>query len=191
MVSASSLKKIVLPFFILLALPLTIFLVFHNTDSRQRASQEVIAYLVPDTTMAKPGETITYTLAVDSHSTPVKSAQVNLAYPGFKGEITTIETSKSPFDLPLEQIKGNGILKLGRETTTPVYGLQQIATIQLKATNALEASEVTLAPGSYILTLDNTTISPQGVIRQFPESSKEEKQSFIDQLLERIRNIFP
>lgn len=184
-------NKFLFPLIIALALPLTIFLVYQNTDSRQRASEGTILSLTADQPSVVAGQMITYTVAIDSQTTPVKSVQINLSYPANKVDIVSIETATSKFNLPLEEIKGNGLLRLGREASTPVFGPQHIAILQFQAKESITETEIAPVPGTQIISLENTNTYLNALSR-LPQNTEDatSDQSFLSTLFNAVRGIF-
>lgn len=170
--------KIIMSIILLLILPLTIYLVYHNTDSRQFASEEAVLYMVSDQPVAEKGQLLTYTLSIDTHTTPVRSVHLSLSYPANKAEIQKITTSQSPFDLPIEEITGNGYVQFGREASTPVYGDQQVATIQVLAKEPFLATEISPVTGTKILSLENQNIYTNALSREKASSTEQSRNPF-------------
>ncbi len=183
--------KFLFPIIIAISIPLTIFLVYQNTDSRQRASEGTILHLVSDKESANPGQTIHYEIAIDSQTIPVRSTQINLSYPANKVDIISIETSGSKFDIPLEEVKGYGLIRLGREASTPVFGQQHIATLTFKVKEALIETEIAPVSGTAVFSLDNTNTYMDALSRvQQNSQDNTSDQSFLGTLLNAVRGIF-
>ena len=165
MIRQFSLIRLFFPLIIAVSVPLTVYMVSQQTSLTQFAAEEAVLYMVSDQPAVISGQTLTYTLSVDTHKVPVKSVLLSLSYPADKVDIESIETASSPFDLPLEEIKGSGYLRFGREASTPVFGEQHIATVRVKAKGNFSATEIAPAVGTQILSLENKNIYTDALSR--------------------------
>ena len=136
---------------LLLAVPLTYFLMLQQQDLRQRAQQTTPIYLVPDKETVNQGETLAIALQLKTDVAPVKEVQVNLNYPQEKLSEPDISYSNSPFNETNEQIIGQGLVRIGRNAVIPVAGYNQIASLQFTARQPISLQEISLAPGSYVV----------------------------------------
>lgn len=133
------------------AIPLTIYLAFQRQDIRQRAAPEgVTLYLIPNVQKVTPGEPFSIDIDVKTGTTSVTSVQIGLTYPTEKLEIEMIDPTNSAFETQTEQFSGAGLISIGRHASAPVSGEKHIATIRFTVLEEVNASEVTLTPGSPI-----------------------------------------
>ena len=143
---------------LLLAVPLTYFLMLQQQDLRQRAQQTTPIYLVPDKENANEGETLAIALQLKTEIAPVKEVQVNLSYPQEKLSEPDISYVNSQFQETSEQIIGPGIVRIGRNAVIPVAGYNQIASLQFTAKEPISLEEISLSPGSYVISDQDQTL---------------------------------
>lgn len=142
----------------LFALPFTFFMLHLRQDIRQHAASLTPVFLIPSSQTVAQGDKLAIALQIRPDVAPVKEIQLNLQYPSDKLSQPDISYSNSPFTVMNEQIIGQGLIRISRDSTLPVSGYTQIASLQFKAKNTMSLSEISLAPGSYALSNENKSL---------------------------------
>ncbi len=131
-------KKIALGvgiFLILLAVPLTVFLIKQQQDIRQRAAPATTLALSPPQLTVTPNQTFSLDVVVDTGSNQITGAQIKVVFDPDKLEAQSIQ--KGSF-LPNIQVAGevapgSASIVLGAPSTQPGSGTGKLATITFKA----------------------------------------------------------
>lgn len=170
-------------FFIVLALPLMMFLVGKQQELRQQASELPVEFLLSSVTKTTDTESnMKVALIAYARVDPINAVQVNLTYPQNKLDLVAIDTSESPFDQQTEQIADNGYITIARKTKTPQFGANPIATLTFKAKESTATSEIAvLSNSSVIRSTDSTSVFAPGRVvdaSQLPGAQSEPKTVF-------------
>lgn len=175
-ISLLSLKNLFWIALVILALPLTIFLLFQNTDNRQKAAEDVVIQVIPDQLSVEANQKLQLIVNITPLSSPVKSAFLSLTYPQDKFDIVAVTHEESPFTETIEQLTSQGLIKIGLETNFPVTKSVRFVTITLQSKEAVMASEIKGALDSYAVDLNNerlTTTVTLDATSQLPASQDE------------------
>jgi hypothetical protein len=137
--------------FLMLSLPVFVFLALQQQDNRQYAQQETEVLLIPDKLAATGGEKLTLQVDVKPLYEPVTAVQLTLVYPEDKLLLDRVEEGNTAFETPSENLNRNGFLRVGRETAIPVAEQKGVMTIHFNVIGDVTASEIKSAPGSPIV----------------------------------------
>ncbi len=145
------LKKVFILCLLLLSIPLTEYIVQQQQELRQQAQVTPHFHLVGESVQVLPGQTLPVGIAVDTQRIAIQSVQVNLVYPHDKLVVDTIDTNDSAFSLTNENITGNGLIRIGRESLTPTSGMLHVAQVVFIAKEPTTLDEIKLLSNSVIL----------------------------------------
>ena len=152
--------------FTIVALMVSIYAVSQRTNLFPEASEGATLYLTGNPQIAETGETVTVSLDVETKETPIQLARIVLTYPQTKLTFQKIDTSGSPFDMPLDNIHGSGYIQLGREASSPVVGRKHIATIYFKAKDTVSLTDIEPVKGTSLVDINNKNIYSNAVSRE-------------------------
>lgn len=144
--------------FLILGVGITVFFLQQQWDTRQRASQMAEFQLKPEPNIPKTGEPFLVAIAINSQNTPIQRVSLSMTYPENKFEIIEVDTSHTAFDIAEEQIVGNGLAKIGRESVIPRTGIQPIATVKFNVKENASTDEITILSNSTAQTTDNKNL---------------------------------
>lgn len=159
--------KILLSFFYTL-----IFTLFASLAAyANTAHNDAQLILKPNASFATAGESWRVPIYVDTAASQVNAIQVNLSYPVDKMEVLSIDTSDSAFAVQAENKFGQGSIKIARGSITPISGETKVATVVFQIRSQTNIKDVTLAPGTAVITSQDNANIFQGVLRvQSPQS---------------------
>ncbi len=121
---------------ILLAIPLTVFLVSKNQEMRQRAAPATTLTLSPTSLSKQVGDEFTLEVHMDTATNQVVAVQVSLSFDPTKLEAEWIHNGTMFPNIISSGVIGNGTASIAlgaANTTTPITGTGMIATIKMKA----------------------------------------------------------
>lgn len=125
---------------ILLAIPLTVFLVGQNQEVRKRAAPATTLSLTPASVTTKVNETFTLEVKIDTGVNQVSTAQIHVLYDPTK--LTTESITNGPL-APSIQVSGNinpnGVASItvgAQDTTHPINGIGTIAVLTMRGLTA-------------------------------------------------------
>ena len=127
---------IIVSILILLAIPLTVFLVSRNQELRQRAAPATTLTLSPASITKQVGDEFTLEVHMDTATNQVVAVQVSLSFDPTKLEAEWIHNGTMFPNIISSGVVGNGSASIAlgaANTTTPITGTGQVATIKLKA----------------------------------------------------------
>jgi hypothetical protein len=137
--------KTALLFFLLLILPLMVYVVFQQQELRQHADELSTLYLLPNADNVLPGEKLIASFILDSQNKSVNTVQFTLTYPQEKLEFEAYDSKTSAFAIENEAVNGNGFIRIERETTIPVTKEQPVIDIIFRVLKETKAQELTLS----------------------------------------------
>jgi plastocyanin len=132
---------------ILLAIPLTVYLVGKNQEVRKKAAPASTLSLIPSTLTKKVGETFTLEAKIDTGSNQVGVVQVRIIYDPAK--LQAVDITNGPLAPTISvsgQIDATGKASItvgARSTTQPITGAGTVAILTMKAL-AASASPVSV-----------------------------------------------
>lgn len=177
---------------LLIALPITVYLVNQQQELRQRAQDTAVLYLVPRQASVSADHTFLVDVKVKA-SVPFKGIQAKLTYPIGKISSVIIDTGKSDFDIQNEYWATNGLISLDRDATLPLSDTAYIGTLQINANQPVTIKDITVVQGSARVTkLDETSLQTSLAYDEI-ETKPQTKQSnsLFSMLMNFINNLIP
>lgn len=130
-----------------IALPVTLLALQQQERFFQQAQVGAEVLLVPNTKEAQVGQLLAVAVDVNTGSDALNSVQLDLRYPADKLDLTDVDTNNSAFDSQTEYVAGNGLIRMGREATSPVEGQRHIATVKFEAKDTITPQELAQISG--------------------------------------------
>ncbi len=161
-------------FFLLLlfaAIPLTIYVAKQQQDIRQRAQTQAEFILSPDRKTPAKGESMLLAVAVKTTDEPIYAISLNMTYPQDKLDLLKVDTSNTVFLVTDENITGNGLVKISRETNSPRSGNFPIAKLHFKAKDKTSIDEIQVLADSGAITSDGRKLTAAPKIVDQEENS--------------------
>lgn len=127
---------IIVSLLIFLAIPVTIFLVMHNQELRNRAAPATTLTLTPATLSKQVGDEFTLEVHMDTAANQVVAVQISLSFDPTKLEAEWIHNGTMFPNIITSGVVGNGSASIAlgaANTTTPISGTGLVGTIKMKA----------------------------------------------------------
>lgn len=155
----------------IIGLAITLYAITQNTEFRQRAAEEAILYITGNPQVATSGQSLDVSLDTKTNSALIQSVTVILTYPESKLSFQTISFNNSPFDIPLENLHGNGYVRISRNASSPVNGKNHIATLHFMAKEEVDLTEIKPVSGTSIMDTEKRNIFTNAVSHQITPSN--------------------
>lgn len=178
-----------------IALPITLLALGQQQNLSQKAQVGAQVLLVPNAKEAQVGQLLAVAVDVRTGDDAVNTVQLDLRYPADKLDVTEVDTQNSAFNSQTEYVAGSGLIRMGREASSPVEGQKHIATVKFEAKDTITAQEIAQISGNASFnTLNNRNIyanttmvaSPNDIVTTSPT-----KPNILESILLFFKSLWP
>lgn len=165
---------------IVIFLAISIIVVQQTIFTRQEADEKNLLTFTASSPSALADKEFSIDINVKKPATPVTGVYFSIAYPETKINLILVDTWDSAFDMPGEDILGNGYLKYGRDSSKPLVGDLHVVTLKFEAKEPVDLSEFVITGDASIVTPDLKNILSQRPVVTYVDRKKSRSESFFD-----------
>jgi hypothetical protein len=127
------------------------FIIFKAQAAPRPATAQVKLFLSPSSTKISAAAPFVVDVWGDSLTSSVNAVQANLSYDPTQLQLTTIDTSASPFAIAAETVGSGGVIRIARGSSTTLQGQQAVARITFKPLVSSGKTSLKFTSGSQLV----------------------------------------